>query len=75
MTEETLKRAIKYKKEIDSIDNFLRKTLPSYGLTLASLGDRVDRCEYVVYDEEVKEGILKIVKERRDKLEKALEEM
>ena len=75
MTEETLKRAIKCKEEIDSISNFLGKTLPSYGFTLVPLVmDRGDN-PYVVYDAELREKILKLVQEHRDKLEKELEEM
>ena len=74
MTEETLKRAIKCKEEIDSISNFLEKTLPSYGFTLVPLVDRGDS-SYVVYDAELREKILKLVQEHRDKLEKELEEM
>ena len=70
MTEETLKRAIKYKKEIDSITDFVREAMSCYGFTLSS-----NRHEYWVCDIGTKELILKIVKERRSELEKELEEM
>ncbi len=69
MTEEEIKKVIQYNQEIESIYFFLDRAMPSYGFDLISNG-----CEYMACGE-VKEKILEIVKERKDQLEKELEEM